>query len=73
VLASLFFATSLGLAYLGSKRPVAESIVGQTAPVAAPEAQAPPGAEPQDLPELPSPPAAGSATPAGGTPPAPAP
>ena len=40
VLATLFFATSLGLAYLGSQRPVATSVVEQTGVPAAPQADA---------------------------------
>lgn len=32
LLASLFFATSLGLAYLGSERPVVKSVIEQTQP-----------------------------------------
>ena len=37
VLATLFFATSLGLAYLGSERPVAKSVVEQASGPATPE------------------------------------
>lgn len=62
VLATLFFVTSLGLAYLGSQRPVAKSVVEQTSVPGTPEVapakdgQAP---APASLPVLPTVPAAG--------------
>jgi preprotein translocase subunit SecG len=66
VLATVFFATSLGLAYLGSQRPVAKSIVdqesGSEAPVARPAETSP---VPAELPVLPAAPTTGD-TPAGG-------
>ena len=64
ILATLFFATSLGLAYLGSQRPVAKSVVEQTSAPGTPEAapakdgQAPAQA---GVPVLPPVPAAGDA------------
>ncbi len=69
VLASLFFATSLGLAYLGSERPVAQSLVEKVP--AEPTAQPAPGtgsspASPAGVPVLPSVPVPGGA-PATGT------
>jgi preprotein translocase subunit SecG len=71
VLATFFFATSLGLAYLGSQRPVAKSIVEQTggsatpAVTPAPDAPAP---APTPLPDLPAVPATGSAPAGSGAP-----
>lgn len=53
VLATLFFATSLALAYLGAERPVVESIIQAPATDAGTGAQAAPGATPAEVPELP--------------------
>ena len=56
VLATLFFATSLSLAYIGSERPVVKSLVepGSAAPVV-PAAPAVESAETGGLPALPTP------------------
>jgi preprotein translocase subunit SecG len=61
VLATIFFATSLGLAYLGAQRPVAKSIVDQgsnAAPAALPAGDSP---VPADLPVGPNAPPQGKA------------
>ena len=65
ILASFFFATSLGLAYLGAQRPVVQSIIEPPAAETGTGAQPAPGTAPAELPALPP------ATP-GGSPPAPA-
>jgi preprotein translocase subunit SecG len=57
VLATLFFATSLGLAYLSTQQTAPTSIL-EAAPAPAPQTAPPPAAEPQpaddgDLPQLP--------------------
>jgi preprotein translocase subunit SecG len=67
VLATVFFATSLGLAYLGSQRPVAKSIVEQVdaagdAPEIAP-APGDAGRPAAQAPALPAVPAAGTPAP----------
>lgn len=71
VLATLFFATSLGLAYLGSQRPVAKSILepagGATAPVVTPAPDAPAPA-PASLPVAPQAPASSDAPAGNGAP-----
>jgi preprotein translocase subunit SecG len=73
ILATLFFATSLGLAYLGSQRPAVKSVVDQqgepaTMQVVPSEQAAPSDEGAATLPgEQPIPPAV---PPAGGTPPA---
>jgi len=62
VLATLFFATSLGLAYLGSERPVAKSVVEQANGPVTPEATPAKGSQapvPANLPVLPAAPAPG--------------
>ena len=64
VLAALFFGTSLGLAYLGSQRPVAQTLVEETNP--APVLQSAPGsadtpASLEGVPVLPAAPDTGSA------------
>jgi preprotein translocase subunit SecG len=61
ILATLFFATSLGLAYLGSQRPVAKSVVNQAGEPAAPQATPSKEGEAPPAPEQPAP-----AAPAGG-------
>jgi preprotein translocase subunit SecG len=61
VLATIFFATSLGLAYLGAQRPVVKSIVDQgsdAAPAALPAGDSP---APADLPAGPAAPPQGQA------------
>ncbi len=60
VMATAFFLTSLGLAYLGSQRPVARSLLEQTAPAVEQTenaASAPPAEQPgsSGAPELPVP------------------
>jgi len=70
VLAALFFVTSLSLAYIGSERPVVQSIIAPAdapaAPAAAPAAGEP---APAELPALPVAPAEGQGTaPAGADP-----
>jgi preprotein translocase subunit SecG len=65
ILAAMFFGTSLGLAYIGSQRPVAESIIEAPVGDTGTGAQATPGEAPLELPELPP-------APAGSTPMAPA-
>lgn len=65
VLATMFFATSLGLAYLGAARPVEKSLVEQLD--AAPAAAPPAGTGTSEVPAgaLPAIPAAPAAAPAG--------
>ncbi|MDH5255258.1 MAG: preprotein translocase subunit SecG [Gammaproteobacteria bacterium] len=80
-LATLFFCTSLGLAYLGTQRKAPESLLdaavpAETAPVATPTGESPAGqapsvapgggAPPGALPELPSLPPASSVPPVDG-------
>ncbi len=58
VMATLFFLTSLGLAYLGSQRPVGRSLLEQTTPAEQTQLQSPPAAQQPDAtptPELPAP------------------
>jgi preprotein translocase subunit SecG len=71
VLATIFFATSLGLAYLGSERPVAKSVIGQPATDAAPAASPAPGGEPASSSGLPTAPEPPSGAPTGSSPPVP--
>jgi preprotein translocase subunit SecG len=75
ILASVFFATSLGLAYLGAQRPVTNSIIEAPAEDTGPATQPAPDTGRAELPELPAPPSAPSggpsAPPAGNTPAAP--
>ncbi len=62
VLATLFFATSLSLAYLGSQRPAPTSVIGQTSTPAEPQAEPPKNSQspaPAETPELPVTPATG--------------
>jgi preprotein translocase subunit SecG len=55
VLATLFFATSLTLAYFGAQRPAAPSIIQAPAADTGTGAQAAPGASTGEAPELPPP------------------
>ena len=71
VLAAIFFSTSLGLAYLGSERPVAKSIIEQPATSGTPAASPAPGGEPASTSELPTAPEPPSGAPTGSSPPVP--
>ena len=71
VLATIFFATSLGLAYLGSERPVAKSVIEQPGVVETPAAVPAPGDQPKATSELPAAPEAPSGAPTGSSQPAP--
>lgn len=55
VLATLFFATSLTLAYFGAQRPVAQTIIQAPEVETGTGAQAAPGASTGEVPELPPP------------------
>jgi preprotein translocase subunit SecG len=71
VLATLFFATSLSLAYIGSERPVVKSLVEQgSATPAAPATPAVESAETGGLPALPTPAVGEGAAPAADSAPA---
>lgn len=63
VLATIFFATSLSLAYLGSQRPVAKSVVDEGSGVTVPASPAVQGQPPPAAPAAPAP-----AAPAGDAP-----
>jgi len=66
-LATIFFATSLSLAYLGAQRPVAKSVVDEGSGLTVPAAPAAQGQSPPATPAAPSP-APASPAPAGDAP-----
>ena len=71
VLATIFFATSLGLAYLGSERPVAKSVIEQPGAGETPAAGPAPGDQPASTSDLPAAPEAPSGAPTGSSQPVP--